>query len=151
MKRRLWQACIGLALVLAIVAGTGGVILLVPLPEPATLEERLDVIPRQDLPLEKPVTIRWNAYQIPRIEAHTDGDAAFALGMVHAHLRLAQMEILKRIARGRISEMVGPLTIEIDAAIRTLGFDRAADEILAAMPEESRTWLQRYTDGVNSY
>ncbi|MFP4003641.1 MAG: penicillin acylase family protein [Alphaproteobacteria bacterium] len=151
MKRTLWSAAVVLALIIAVVAGLGGSVLLVPLPEAAGTEERLEVFPRNGLPLEKPVTIRWNEYQIPHIEAQTDGDAAFALGMVHAHLRLAQMEILKRIARGRISEMLGPLTADIDAAIRTLGFARAADDILAAMPEESRNWLQRYTDGVNAY
>lgn len=151
MRFALRLTVITLALVLALALSMGGCALLTPLPGKTTTDDRLSVFPRRDLPLAKPVTIRWNAYQVPHIEAQDDLDAAFALGLVHAHLRLAQMEILKRVAYGRISEMLGPIAVYIDAAIRTLGFARAAGDILAAMPEESRRWLERYTQGINIY
>ena len=41
------------------------------------------------LPLEQAVQVRWNGHMVPYIEAETDRDLAFTLGMVHAHLREA--------------------------------------------------------------
>jgi len=125
---------------------------LVPSPPPAaSLDERLSLVPGVPAPIEAPVSVRWNAYQVPFIEAETDGDAAFALGVVHAHLRLGQMGVLRRIVQGRTAESVGPLSVDLDAAIRTFDFYQPADEIYARMPETSRTWLDRYVAGVNFY
>lgn len=120
-------------------------------PAETALTERLAAFPTAGLDFERPTEIRWNDHQVPYILAETDDDAAYALGLVHAHLRLAQMEAFKRIAQGRISEMAGPLTTEIDIALRAVGFGRASAEILAGMPPESRRWLDRYVAGVNAY
>ena len=122
-----------------------------PLPAPSTIDDRLAALPRTGLPLAQPVTVRWNAYQVPFIEAETDGDAAFALGLVHAHLRLGQMAVVRRIVQGRISESAGPLTTDLDTAIRALDFYRPADAIYDAMPTETRRWIDRYVAGVNRY
>ncbi len=120
-------------------------------PQQLTTTERLQQFPMADLPLERPVTVRWNSYQVPFIEAATDGDLAFVLGMVHAHLRGGQIELLQRIAQGRLSEMAGPLAVDIDAALRTLDFGRAANEIVMAMDPETRRWLDRFVAGYNLY
>ncbi len=61
------------------------------------------------------------------------------------------MAVARHAAQGRISEMAGPFTTEIDAAIRAFDFGRRTDEIYAAMPAESRKWLDRFTEGVNVY
>jgi penicillin amidase len=129
----------------------GGCVLLTPLPERTQTEDRLRLLPTQHLPLERPVTIRWDEFQIPYIFAETDGDAAFALGLVHAHLRLGQMAIYKRIAEGRIAEMGGPLAVDIDHGVRILGFRRAAADMYATLPTETRAWLDRFIAGVNHY
>ena len=84
------------------------------------------MLPTEHLPLQGRVTVYWDEHQIPFIDAETDDDAAFALGLVHAHLRLGQMAIYRRIAQGRIAEMGGPLAIDIDHGIRILDFGRAA-------------------------
>lgn len=60
-------------------------------PTAVSTEERLAQFPTDDLPLERPVVVRWNAHQVPFIEAETDRDLAFTLGMVHAHLRGGQI------------------------------------------------------------
>lgn len=120
-----------------------------PLPEPASIEQRLSTVPTDGLPLAGRVTIHWDRHQIPFIEAEHDGDAAFALGLVHAHLRLGQMEAYRRIAQGRVAEMVGPLATDIDHALRILDFGRAADEIEAGLPPATRAWLARYVAGIN--
>ena len=112
---------------------------------------RLDTLQRMSVGFEKPVTIYWNQNQVPFIDAQTDRDAAYALGLVHAHLRLGQMEFGKRVASGRISEMVGPFATDLDAALRALDLNKAAPQVIANMPEETRTWMQAFVKGVNDY
>jgi penicillin amidase len=128
-----------------------GCALVQPLPETTGLDERLAAMPTGGLPLAGPVTIRWDEHQIPYIEADDDGDAAFALGLVHAHLRLGQMAIFKRIAQGRIAEMGGPLAIDIDHGVRMLDFGRAATAMKEQMPADTRRWMDRFVAGINHY
>ncbi|HEX2255610.1 MAG TPA: penicillin acylase family protein, partial [Afifellaceae bacterium] len=64
-------------------------------PRRMSLEERLAQFPHRKLPLKAPVIIRWNDHQIPFIEAEHDSDLAVALGLVHAHLRLGQMSMMR--------------------------------------------------------
>ena len=143
-RPRLWLS------LLALLAASGCA-LLQPLPEPTTIDQRLATLPSSELPLEAPVTVRWNDYQIPFIEAETDEDAAFTLGLVHAHLRLGQMAVVRRIVQGRLSESAGPFTTELDTAIRAFDFYRPADAIYAALPPASRRWTDRYVAGINHY
>jgi len=122
-----------------------------PLPAPTDLNTRLAAFPTEDLPLEGRTTIYWDRHQIPFVEAERDADAAFALGLVHAHLRLGQMELARIIARGRLSEYLGSATLDLDKAVRTLDFDRAVPAIEAGLPDDTRLWLQAFVDGVNHY
>ena len=68
---------------------------------------------------------------MPFVDAKTDEDAAFVIGLIHAHLRLGQMEVMRRIAAGRISEMGGPLAIDIDHSLRVLNLGRVASQVVA--------------------
>lgn len=122
-----------------------------PLPEAVSLRSRLDAIPVRDLPLRDEVAIHWNEHQIPFIDCQDDRDLPFSLGLVHAHLRLAQLELLRRIARGGIAELGGQLFAPLDQAIRTLELDRAAPEIERNLPDDTRAWIQGYVDGINTY
>jgi penicillin G amidase len=150
--RRAWVVLVVAVVGLGILGSfVGGCALLSPLPPQSTLEERLAVFPTDNLPLVGAVTVHWDRHQIPFIEAEHDDDAAFALGLVHAHLRLGQMAMFKRIAHGRIAEMGGPLASEIDHGIRILNFARAVDEIEAALPPATRAWLTRFVAGINTY
>ena len=120
-------------------------------PARTSLDQRLSVFPTMGLPVLGKVAVHWDDHQIPFIEAEYDDDAAFTLGLVHAHLRLGQMAVSKRIAQGRISEMCGPATMDIDHGLRILDFGRTAEATEAAMPDDTRRWLQRFIDGVNHY
>ena len=141
---------IGLAIGMAALV-VAGCALLSPLPDEKDVTERLKAFPTRGLPLEGTVAIHWSERQIPFIEAESDGDAAFALGLVHAHLRLGQIATMRMIARGRVSEMIGPLGIDIDHGLRTLDYGRAAAEIEQGMDEATRLWVQRFVDGINHY
>ena len=120
-------------------------------PTPRTMAERLDVFPRNGLPLERPVTIRWNRFHVPFVEAETDRDLALAMGMVHAHLRLAEIRVLKQLVQGRMSEMVGPAARNIDHALRIMDIGRAAPEMVRQLPESERMLLESFAAGLNLY
>ncbi|SMF82690.1 penicillin amidase [Tistlia consotensis] len=137
------------ALVSALVLG--GRAAVTGLPAPSDRRARLAAFPTRGLPLEGRVTVRWNERMVPFVEAGSDRDGAFVLGLVHAHLRLGQMETLRRVSQGRIAEMVGPFATDIDRSLRILGLGRAAPAIVAALPAATRDWLEAYLEGVNHY
>jgi penicillin amidase len=120
-------------------------------PEPASTPVRLDAFPKHADFIEESVIIYWNEYQVPFIEAKTDRDLAYTLGLVHAHLRLGQIALLKRIAQGRLSEIAGPVATDIDRAIRILDFAGAAAEVEANWPPETREWVEAFVAGLNEY
>jgi penicillin amidase len=113
------------------------------------LAERLAAIPTQGLPLTAPVTVHWDDHQIPFAEAACDDDLAVAFGAIHAHLRWAQMAIMRRISQGRVAEMIGPLGFEIDHALRLLGFREAGAAAAASIAPETRRWLEGFVGGIN--
>jgi penicillin G amidase len=120
-------------------------------PRRLSLEQRLTALPRQHLPVEQPVEIRWNDRLVPFIDARSDRDLAVALGLVHAHLRLAQIELLRRIAQGRLAEILGPVAIGFDHALRLLDPARAVPAILQMLPNATRDWLDGFVAGINHY
>lgn len=122
-----------------------------PLPGPTLLTERLAAFPSSSLPLNQPVTVYWSREQIPFVVAGDDDDAAFTLGMIHAHLRLGQMEIMRRVARGRTAQMLGPLCRTLDRTLQLLDLPRASDAMQLVMPPGTRRWLDYFVEGVNLY
>ena len=119
------------------------------MPRQIGIDQRLAALPRQGLALQAPVTIRWNDHLVPWIEAASDADLAFALGLVHGHLRGAQVALLRLVSRGRLAEIAGPLATDIDHALRILDFGRAAPAIEAAWPAETRDFVGRFVAGLN--
>jgi penicillin amidase len=117
--------------------------------ERPALTARLAMLPATGAPLSRSVSIWWDEHQVPFIEAETDNDLATALGIVHAHLRLAQIELMRRIARGRLSELVGRRTLAIDQLVRTFDIARAVPQIIAMMPASTVSWLEAFTRGIN--
>ncbi len=101
--------------------------------------------------LSAPVDVTFDADGVPRIAAATEADAATALGYVHARDRMFQMELMRRAASGRLSEIAGAATLRLDRTMRTLGLRRRAEADLAAMPADLRLLLDRYAAGVNAW
>ncbi len=114
-----------------------------------SLPERLGAFPRR-LPLESGVRINWNDRQIPFVEAASEADLAVALGALQGHLRLAQIEIMRLIAYGRLSEVLGSAAVDLDHTLRIVDFPRAAPRLEAQLPEATRRWLESYVAGLNS-
>lgn len=101
--------------------------------------------------LEGRVEIVRDQWGVPHIYADLEHDAYFAQGYVHAQDRLWQMEFNRRLAAGRLSEVLGESTINTDRLVRTLGLHRAAERELEALPLEVRAELDAYADGVNAF
>jgi len=101
--------------------------------------------------LNAPAQLLRDRYGIPHIFAGSPRDASFALGYVHAQDRLWQMEMSRRIAAGRLSEIVGPAGLETDRFLRVLGVRRAAEANLRVLDAETRELLEGYAAGVNAF
>lgn len=117
---------------------------------PIGLDGRLAMVPRDGLPLRSPVDLAWNAHQVPRIEAAHDRDLAVALGVVHVHLRHAQLEIMRAIAYGRLSEALGAVAFDIDHTLRIVDFPRAVPAIAGSLPDRTAEWLDGFVAGTNA-
>lgn len=146
VRSRRWLA--PFALVGALLATAGCAALF---PAQVGVDERLAAIPLDGHRLDGPVEVRWNAAMVPYIEAGSDRDLAYTLGLVHAHLRGAQLILFKHVAYGRVSELAGPFAAEIDHLLRLIDFPRAAPAIVASWPPETRVWVQAFVDGLNAY
>src|SRR4051794_1429118 len=116
-----------------------------------TATERLRSFPLHLIPVAAAVEIRWNEHLVPFIDATSDRDLATALGLVHAHLRLAQMELLRRVAWGRLAEALGIAALPIDRAVHAIGIARAVPTIVESLPVETRDWLQGFVAGINHH
>lgn len=101
--------------------------------------------------LHAPVAIDIDHDGIPRIRAADEEDAAAVLGLMHARDRMFQMELMRRNASGRLSELAGAITLPQDRFMRTLGLRAAAETDLAALPPEIRRLLDAYARGVNAW
>ena len=96
------------------------------------------------------VEINFDEADIPHIKANSQADALFALGYLHASERSWQMEMNRRLASGRLSEILGSETVKIDRFIRTLGVKHAAEQQFDRHSVGTKRLLQAYADGVNA-
>jgi penicillin amidase len=101
--------------------------------------------------LAAPVEIVRDAEGVPHIFAKSERDGAFALGYAHAQDRLWQMEFQRRVGMGRLSEILGPPTINVDRFLRTLGTGRAARSAWASLAPQSKDQINAYVAGVNAF
>jgi penicillin amidase len=101
--------------------------------------------------LQHEVTVERDIWGIPHIRAGSLADMAEAQGYVMAQDRLWQMDLLRRVARGQLSEIVGPAAIPLDKQFRLLRFGPVAERDAALLDEESRTAMEAYARGVNKF
>src|ERR1700712_3973626 len=101
--------------------------------------------------LSGPVDITYDADWVPRVHAGSEADAAAALGFLHARDRMFQMELMRRAASGRLSEIAGTTTLPIDRMMRTLGLRQHAVADFATLPPNTLALLAAYARGVNAW
>ncbi|MFO7560930.1 MAG: penicillin acylase family protein [Desulfobacterales bacterium] len=101
--------------------------------------------------LQEPVKVVRDEKGMPFIYAKNTDDLVTAQGFVTAQDRLFIMEVIKLLVKGRLSELGGDKTRELDIQMRTIGFYRNAKKHAAILQEEDKRLLQSYVNGVNAY
>jgi penicillin amidase len=102
-------------------------------------------------PVSAKATIARDALGVPHIDGATWEDAIFLQGYATAQDRMWQMDALRRLAGGELSEVVGKAAIESDEEARRLRLGQIADDANRTMPEADRAVLVAYARGVNYY
>lgn len=110
----------------------------------------------QDLSgLKSEVKVYRDKFGVPHIEAQNNLDAYRALGYLQASDRLFQMELLRRIGSGRLSEVLGAELLKTDILLRSLRLKSGAKEIIknnmATWPKELVQETNAFLEGINFY
>ncbi|MFD1601130.1 penicillin acylase family protein [Flavobacterium artemisiae] len=103
--------------------------------------------------IEKETTVYFDEFGVPHIYADSEKDAMTTLGYVHAQERLWQMELLRRIAPGRLSELFGSVALQNDKFFAGIGIEEASAKAIAKLDKNSESYkmTQAYLDGINQY
>ncbi|MCB4380119.1 penicillin acylase family protein, partial [Synechococcus sp. MU1644] len=100
--------------------------------------------------ISAPVEIVRDNANVPHIFGETDTDVFHGLGFAHAQDRLWQMMMLRRTAQGRLSELFGTTTVDIDSFVRRLDLYRLSVQSVEAQDPATRAALEAYASGVNA-
>ena len=146
MRRLLkWIGCGVLGLIVLALVGAGGVYLWLR-----------SSLPQQDGTIEvtgvsAPVTIERDDRGVPTIRAANLDDAAFGIGFAHAQDRLFQMDMMRRVGAGRLSEIVSAQALPVDKLMRTLGLYATAKQQAEDASPQLKQVLASYSAGVNAF
>ena len=103
------------------------------------------------LPVRQDVEVFRDRYGIPHIYAQTEHDLMVAQGFVHAQDRLWQMETMRRLATGRLSELGGEEVLELDFWMRLLGLPTMRIELAGRIGEWESSLAMAYLKGINAF
>jgi len=142
--KRVLQALLAAATVALVVAGAGWWVL------------STSGLPRRSgdvtlVGLGAPVIVRFDEWGVPHVQAENVNDLARAVGYLHANDRMTQLELGRRLASGRLAEVVGDLALPSDRYFVQLGMRRYARDGVAALSDTSRELLDAYAEGVNAW
>ncbi|MGB9702791.1 MAG: penicillin acylase family protein [Candidatus Kapaibacteriota bacterium] len=101
--------------------------------------------------LQEQVTIRYNKIGIPHIYSNNESDLFFGIGYASAENRLWQMDYLRRIPQGRLSEIFGSKFILTDKFFRALDFKTIVESTWNQLNPQSKLILENYANGVNFF
>ncbi|CAN5458167.1 penicillin acylase family protein [soil metagenome] len=101
--------------------------------------------------LVRPVEVQKDEFGVPHIYSANASDMYFTMGYMHAQDRLWQMDLTRRVAEGRLSEILGKDVLEYDKLFRTIGISRLSSKLYDNISPESKIILDNYTKGVNHF
>jgi penicillin amidase len=103
--------------------------------------------------INQQTTVYFDNYGVPHIYANNQKDAMTTLGYVHAQDRLWQMELMRRIAPGRLAEIFGTPALKTDKFFVGIGIDENSAIAVAQLDKNSQTFIlaNAYLDGINQY
>jgi len=105
--------------------------------------------------LDSKVEIIFDDFGVPHIYADNSHDAYMAFGYVQAQERLFQMEMIRRVTSGRLSELLGSKFVNTDKTMLTLGIRdmavRSANKFFSDSNEPYKKETLAYLEGINSF
>jgi penicillin amidase len=100
--------------------------------------------------ISQPVRIVRDRWGVPHIYARNEHDLFFAQGFVQAQDRLFQMDLWRRSAQGRVSEVLGLNFVERDAATRRVQYRGDAAAEWASYGPGVKSIAEAFVAGVNA-
>ncbi len=97
------------------------------------------------------VSVYRDSTAMPAVYAENEEDLYRAVGYLTAEDRLWQMDLLRRLTQGRLSELFGKDYVKIDQMFRSLHFSQKSRMVLDSLDEEALGCFKAYSDGVNQY
>jgi len=101
--------------------------------------------------IQAPIDIVFDQKGIPQVWANSSEDLWFAMGWLHAADRLFQMDMTRRVARGRLSEFFGSAVLEVDRLQRKIGHSHLAQTALDELDLRTKKLLKSYVSGINEW
>lgn len=105
--------------------------------------------------IKNEVKIYYDEFAVPHIFAQSNEDAFIALGYAHAQDRLFQMELLRRVGGGRLSEIFGKDLVKVDKLFRALGIaevaKKSSSDYFKNVSEPYQKLTIAYLNGINNY
>jgi penicillin amidase len=101
--------------------------------------------------LSAPVRVVRDEKGMPFVFAETPVDAIRGQGFVAAQDRLFQMEMMRKLGWGRLSEIAGEAGIALDTQVRMLNIPALARRQAGMLTDTERAWHEAYAEGVNAY
>ncbi|MEI8113244.1 MAG: penicillin acylase family protein, partial [Bacteroidia bacterium] len=97
------------------------------------------------------VTVLRDSFAIPHIYAENEHDLYMAVGFAMAQDRLWQMDLLRRVTQGRLSEILGKELVDADMLFRSLRFTEKSKKVLGTADANMRTSVESFAEGVNQF
>lgn len=97
------------------------------------------------------VEVYRDKFGVPHVYAETEHDLYMAVGFLLAQDRLWQMDLLRRVTLGRLSEIFGESFVETDLLLRALRYTRKSMHLLEVSEPEVTDAIKAFADGVNQY
>lgn len=105
--------------------------------------------------LTQSVTVTYDDWGVAHIEAQNLTDLARAAGFVQGRDRFFQMDLLRRLAKGRVSELVGeqPLmaetTVDYDRVMRGWQIEQRCAQTVSKMTPQQKELFEAFAAGAN--
>jgi penicillin amidase len=101
--------------------------------------------------LSSAVTVYRDEWGVPHIEAQTRSDLFRAQGYVTAQDRLWEMDLSRRAAAGRLSEVMGASQLGTDKFFRALLLKQSAELSVQSYSPWTMEALNAFSEGVNAF
>lgn len=101
--------------------------------------------------LRSEVRVYRDERAVPHVFAQNEHDLYMVTGYLMAQDRLWQMDLLRRVTQGRLSEIFGADMVDTDQLLRALQIQEKSKMVLENSDQALLDCLSAFADGVNAY